>query len=161
MRKPRATFQLSDEWIERAILMVRRAEITQPCVWLALDPHRQGRGQPRLADPRLARDQHYSAFARVRLLPAAQQQVELFVAPDQGCGLGAQGLKATEDLAFAEDAPGALRLSKAGERLRPEILDREQRADLPPGAVGDDQRAGGRQRLQPGGEVRRFADDAP
>ena len=55
----------------------------------------------------------------------------------------------------------ALRLGKTGERLGPEILDLEQRADLSPGAVGNDQGARPGQRLQTGGEVWRLADDAP
>jgi hypothetical protein len=46
-------------------------------------------------------------------------------------------------------------------RLRPEILDLEQRADLSPGAVGYDQGAGPGQCLQAGGEVGGFADHAP
>ena len=52
-----------------------------------------------------------------------------------------------------------LRLGKAGERLRPEIGELEQPADLPARALGDDERVRRGQRLQPGGEVRRLADD--
>ena len=45
--------------------------------------------------------------------------------------------------------------------MGPEILDLEQRADLSPGAVGNDQGARPGQRLQAGREVWRLADDAP
>ena len=145
-------FKLGDERIERAVLIMRRAEIAQPGVRIARDALRQLGRKPRLADPRLARDQHHSAFAGLRLLPAPQQQIELFLAPDQARRLRAQRLKATQNAALADDAPGALRLGKAGEGLRPEILDLEQRADLPPGAIGDEQCAGERERLQAGGE---------
>jgi hypothetical protein len=50
---------------------------------------------------------------------------------------------------------------ETGERLAPEILDLEQCADLPSGAVGYDQGAGPGQRLQAGGEVWGFANHAP
>jgi hypothetical protein len=51
-------------------------------------------------------------------------------------------------------------IGETGERLGPEILDLEQRADLSPGAVGNDQGARPGQRLQAGCEVWRLADDA-
>jgi len=51
-----------------------------------------------------------------------------------------------------------LRLGKTGERLGPEILDLEQRADLSPGTLGNDQRARPSQRLQTGSEVWRLAE---
>ena len=140
-REPGGAFELDDERVERAVLMVRRAEIAQPRVRLALDALRQRRGQARLADARLARDQHHPPLAGLRLLPAPQQQIELLVAPDERRRLRAQRLEAAQDAAFADHAPGALRLGKAGERLRPEILEFEQRADLPPRALGDDERA--------------------
>jgi CHASE2 domain-containing sensor protein len=60
----------------------------------------------------------------------------------------------------ADDTPGALWLGKTGERLGAEILDLEQRPDLSPGAVGNDQGARPGQRLQTGGEVWRLADHA-
>ena len=53
----------------------------------------------------------------------------------------------------------ALRLGKAGERLRSEIGQIEQPADLPAGRFADDQRVRHGERLQPGGEVRGLADD--
>ena len=52
-----------------------------------------------------------------------------------------------------------LRLSKAGEALRPKIRALEQRADLPPCALGDDERARLGHRLQAGGDVRGLADN--
>ena len=52
-----------------------------------------------------------------------------------------------------------MRFGKPGERLRPEILNLEQRANLPTGALGDDHRIGCSQRLEPGGEVRRLTND--
>src|SRR5271168_1854889 len=52
--------------------------------WLVHDPLQQGRRQPRLADPRLAREEHDLPIARLCLGPAAQQELALFLAPDQG-----------------------------------------------------------------------------
>jgi hypothetical protein len=120
-------------------------------VRLGLDALRQRRGQARLADPRLAGDQHYPPFAGLRLLPAPHQEVELLVAADQWCGPRTQCLKAADDPALADHTPGTLWLGKTSKRLGPEILDLEQGADLSPGAVGYDQGARSGQRLQAGG----------
>src|SRR6516165_6048482 len=121
-----------------------------------LDILRERGGQPRLADPRLAGDQHHTPFAGLRLLPAPHQEVELLVAADQWCGSRTQCLVAADDPALAGHIPGTLWLGKTGERLEPEILDLEQRADLSPGVLGYDQGARSGQRLQAGGEVWRF-----
>src|SRR6516225_5410638 len=130
MRKSGGTFELSDERVERALLVVRRTEIAQSRVRFARDPIGKGHQQTRFADPGLARDQHYLSFAGLRLMPAQHQQVKLFVAPYQGCGLRAQRLEAADDAALADNAPGALRFGKTGERLKPEIIEFEQGADL-------------------------------
>src|SRR5271169_1638173 len=74
--------------------------------------------------------------------------------------LRTQCLKAADDPALADHTPGGLWLGETSERLEPEILDLEQRADLSPGAVGNNECARPGQRLQAGGEVWRFADDA-
>ena len=131
--------------------MMRRAEIAQPRVPVCPYGLGQRCAQARLADPRLAGDQHDASFAAFRLLPAALQQIELLVAADQRCGPRTQGLEAADDPALADHAPGRLWLGETSERLGPEILDLEQRADLSPGAVGNDQGAWSSQRLQTGG----------
>ena len=56
---------------------------------------------------------------------------------------------------------GTLWFGETGERLEAEILDLEQRTDLPPGAIGNDQGARPGQSLQTGAEVWRLADDVP
>ena len=53
-----------------------------------------------------------------------------------------------------------MRLGKARKRLRPEIGEVEQPADLPVRRLGDDKHIRPGQGLQPGGEVRGLADDA-
>src|SRR5215469_9421650 len=121
---------------------------------------RQCRGQARLADPRLAGDQHYPPFAELCLLPAPRQEVELLVTTDQRGDPRTQGLKAADEPALADHVPGTLRLGETSERLGAEILDLEQRADLSPGAVGNDQSARPGQRLQTGGKIWRLTDHA-
>jgi hypothetical protein len=53
--------------------------------------------------------------------------------------LGAQRLEPAQNGAFANYAPSALRLGKAGKRLRPEILELEEVADLPTSALGNEE----------------------
>ena len=87
------------------------------------------------------------------------KQLDFLLTPDERRLPRAQCLEAAQHPALANDPPGRLRLGKAGERLRPEIVEIEQPADLPARRFGDDQRVRRGQRLQPGGEVRRLADD--
>ena len=79
--------------------------------------------------------------------------------PTSGVDCGAKRLEAAQNAALADHAPGALRFSKTGKWLRPEILQLEQRTDLPSRAIGNDERARCGQSLQPGGQVRRLADN--
>src|SRR5205807_1164098 len=97
---------------------------------LAADVLGERRRQPRLADARLAGDQHHASFAALRLLPAADEQRDFLVAPDQGRLARAQRLEAADRAALAHHPPGALRLGKTGELLRPEVFQIEQPADL-------------------------------
>ncbi len=114
-------FELGDEGIEGAVLMVRRAEIAQAGMRLGFDALGKRGGEPRLADARLAGDQHHPSFAALRLLPAADKQIDFLVAPDQRRLPRAQCLEAAQHPALASDPPCRLRLGKPGERLRAEI----------------------------------------
>src|SRR5215472_11411674 len=149
---------MRDVRVERAVLMVWRTEIMQPDVRITLDVLRQRHGHSRLANPRLPGEQHHPPLTAFRLLPAAQQQVELFVAPDQRCGLRTQCFKAADDATVPDHAPGALRLGKTGEWLRSKIFDLKQATNLAAGAPGNDERARSCECLQPGGEVWCLAD---
>ena len=82
---------------------------------------RKRRGEPRLADARLAGNQHHAALAALRLLPAAQQQRDFLLAPEERRLPRTQGLEAAQHPALANDPPRRLRLGKAGKRLRAEI----------------------------------------
>ena len=94
-------------------------------MWFVLNGLRHRCGQPRFADPRLPRDQHHPSLPGLRLAPAPQHQVDLFVTPDERRRLRAQCLETADDAAFALYAPGTLRLAKTGESLWTEILDVE------------------------------------
>ena len=74
------------------------------------------------------------------MLPAAQQQLDFLVAPDERRLPRAQGLEAAQHPALANDPPRRLRLGKAGKRLRAEIGELEQPADLPARRFADDER---------------------
>jgi hypothetical protein len=73
-------FELNDEGVERAVLVVRRAEIAQPGIRLGTDVLEKCRREPRLADAGLAGNQHHPPLAGLRLLPAADQQLDFLVA---------------------------------------------------------------------------------
>jgi hypothetical protein len=110
------------------------------------------------SDAGLAVQQHHLAFGGNRPLPAAQQQLYFLLAPDKRRqGRAAQCLEPADDSAFADDAPRALGFGKAGERLRPEIVEIKQGADLPARILSNDQAIGPGQGLQPRCEVGRLA----
>ena len=153
-------FELGDEGIERAVLMVGRAEIAQASMRLGSDLLGKRDREPRLADARLAGEEHYAPLAGLRLPPAAQQQIEFLATPNERRLPRAQCLEAAQHSALANDPPRRLRLGKPGKRLRAEIGEIEQPADLPARRFADDQRVRRGQTLQPGGEVGRLADDS-
>jgi hypothetical protein len=80
----------------------------------------------------------YTLFGRCRDLCAAERRHYLLREPAQ---------LFQHDAALGHDAPGMLRIGKAGEPLGPEILDLEQGADLPPRRIGYDEAVRLRHRL--------------
>ena len=106
---------------------------------LRAEPLLRGRQQPRLADPRLAREQDHPALATLGLLPAPQQQLHLLLAPDQRRqGRRVERLEPARCRADAEDA---VRPDRPGEALGldgTEVGAREQAADELARAFGDD-----------------------
>src|SRR5215831_11943893 len=98
--------KLRDEGIERAVLMMRRAEIAHARVRLVLDTLRERGGESRLADARLTRDQHHPPFAGLRLLPAAGKQFDFFVTTDERRRPRAQCLEAAYLVTLAQHSPG-------------------------------------------------------
>ena len=108
----RRPLELGDARIERAVLVMRRAEIAQPRVWLAAEPLHDGLSDARLADTGLARDQHDAAVATLCLLPASQQQINLLVAADQRRGCRAQRLEPALHRAWPQRRIGPHRLRR-------------------------------------------------
>ena len=161
MREACGPFELRDKGMERAVLMVRRAEIAQPRVRPAFEPLAQRRGQPRFADARLARQQYHLPLARRGALPAAQQLVQFLLASDERRQrAGAQRLEPAFDRARPQRLPDRQRRREALDLDRAEIAQFEEIANEPPGALCDHDAAGRRQLLHARREVRRFADDA-
>src|ERR1051326_2675256 len=106
---------------------------------LGFDLLGQRRGQPRLANARLARYQNHPSLTALRLLPATGQQLDLLLAPDKWRLPRAQCLEPADLAALAQHPPRALRVGEAGELLRSEVLQVEEPADLPAGRFGDDE----------------------
>ncbi len=79
--------------------------------------------QPRLADARLALDEHDLAPARAAALPGAQQQSHFFVPPDERHGFpGLSRGEAAFGMALRHDAPDRYRLGETFEGMRAPIL---------------------------------------
>src|SRR5215831_17534187 len=79
----RRSLQLGDERTKRAVGVVRRALVTQARMRLADDARSESRCNARLADPRLARDQHDLPLALPGKALAFQQEIDLLVAADE------------------------------------------------------------------------------
>ena len=150
-RETGGAFELGDERIERAVLVVRRAEIAQARVRLASDRARTAPrsaatcrcpARRRSAPPGLRRSSPAPSGAAAARVPRRARPAASL--PERSAS------KRLTIAAFAEHPPGVLRLGEAGERLRPEIVEVEQPADLPAGAVGDDERVRLGQTLQRG-----------
>ena len=154
-REPRCPAELVDEREQRAVLVIGRAEIAQAEMRLGVEALLQCRGDARLADAGLARDQHDLAVARLGARPAPQQQVDLLVAADQRRQRrSAQCLEPARDDARPQYLPGRHRRGDALDLDGAEIAVLEEIADQPARARGDDDRVRLGQGLQPGGEVR-------
>src|SRR6202011_1950695 len=80
--EPGSPFELADEWIQRTVSVVRRAEMAHRDVWFGLEPLFKRQGNVRLTDTRLSGEHHHAAFALRGMLPATQQQLDLLAAPD-------------------------------------------------------------------------------
>ena len=157
--EPGGAFELGDERIECAVLMMRRAEITKAGVELASDLLGKCRGEPRLADARLAGDQHHPSLAGLRLLPATDQQLQLLGAADERHRPRAQCLEAAHNSALAQYLPSRDRRGHALKFDLAEIPIVEQVAGQPAGTGGDHDGVGLGQDLQASGEIWRITGD--
>ena len=127
---------------------------------LGMEALRQCRGDARLADAGLARDQHDLAVPRLGAGPAAQQQVDLLVAADQRTQRrSAQGFEPTRNDARTQHLPSGHRFDDALHRDGAEIAVFEESADEPTRAGRNHDRVRLGQGLQPGGQVQCLTDD--
>jgi hypothetical protein len=76
-RQARRSFELADPGVQRRGLVMRRAELAQPGVRIKLQMALESSRNARLADARLAGEDHHPSFAGLDLLPAPEQQLEL------------------------------------------------------------------------------------
>jgi hypothetical protein len=92
----------------------------------------------RFADAWLARNEHHAALAALRLVPSAQECVDLLLTADEGRHGAAQRLKATVNCAQACHLPDLHWIAKALNRHESEIPVLEEPAKKAPGAVTND-----------------------
>src|ERR1700761_4753504 len=93
---------------------MRRAEVRQPYVRFIRDPLLERGRNARLSDARLSREQSHLPITGFRSLPAAQQKLDLLLAPNQRGHAGrVQRLEPALHRAFAKDLPGGYRLGEA------------------------------------------------
>src|SRR6478735_8581446 len=79
MREARGALQLTNDGIERAVSVLRRAEVAQASVGFAREPFQKCGREPRFADTGFPRNQDDLAFAAPGSLPAAEQNLELLL----------------------------------------------------------------------------------
>src|SRR3954447_3889431 len=147
--EPCGALEVGNERIERAVLVVRQAEIAQAGMGLGFNVRRDRSRKPRLTDARLAADQHHTSFSSFHLSPATEKQFDLLLSPNERHLSRAQGVEPVSLTVLAQHQPSALRLSEASKWLRPEVLEIEQLSDLLPRAEGNDQTGRCSKRLQP------------
>jgi hypothetical protein len=155
------TLQSRDHGVQGAARVLRRAVERELLVLLAEEPLPQRGGEARLADAGFAAQQHRLPVARAGAAPAAEQQLQFFLAPDEGRGVARpQRLEAALDPAFTHGTPSTHRARHALQPGLAQVGPLEQRPREPArGRVRHhDARAG--HGLQPGGEVRRLAHHA-
>src|SRR5262249_3606203 len=154
--------ELDDDGMERAVLVIRRAIVLQPGVGLGLEQLQQRSREPRLADARLARDQHNPSLAAPSLGPAPTQYLELLIAANQRCRVcTAQGLEPIVDRARPQHLPG-LRWRGHTDRFDgSKIAIAEQIADQSPRHCVDHHRVRFGKAQQPTGYSGRLTDYPP
>src|SRR6266545_7894906 len=104
--KPGSTFELANEWEESTVGMMRRTKITQCDVRFTLKPIVKRQRNVRLANTRLPRKHHHSAFALRDMSPPGQQQLDFLFTPKQRRQLGlVHRLEAARHAARSQQLP--------------------------------------------------------
>ena len=159
-RDARRALELLHEGIERAVAMIGRALVAQPHVRRLRDLLGEPGRKPRLADARLARDQHDLALAAPGAALARDEIGALGLAPDEaGEPGGMRRLEAALARRHAERRESLDRLGEALDRVPAQLLQPEPVADQAPGRRRDNDAARLGEALQPRGEIGRVADD--
>jgi hypothetical protein len=161
-REPGRPLELTDHREQRAVPVLRRAEVAEFGVRLLGEPLHQPSGEPGLADAGFTREQDHPALAAFRLRPAAPQQLDLLVPADQRRAAGGrvQRLGVASERGRTEHPPGPHRRGEALRRDGAELAALEQPAEAAPRAGVDHHGVRFGQGLQPGGAVRCLADRA-
>jgi hypothetical protein len=153
-------FQLCGKRMQWTVAVMRRTEIAEPGMRLAVQALLQGGNDARLADARLAGKQDGLALAVFRPRPTAQQRFDLLLATDQGAEHGgAQRLETTLHRARPKRLPDLHRRANAPDRDGADVAIIEEIAEQTPRLARDQHASGLGQALPSGGEVRRFTDD--
>src|SRR5580704_12440652 len=143
MLEPGRPLELADEWIQRTVGMVRRAEMAQRDVGLGLEPLFKRQGNVRLTDTRLSGEHHRATFTPLGMLPSTQQQLELLVTPDERCQSGlVLRLKAAFHSACPQHLPRGYRFRPSFKGDRAEIAEVEMPIGEPVRTLGDQHRTG-------------------
>ena len=158
-------FQMRDHRIERRVDVERRALVPQDSVRLRRDALEQLLGQPRLADPRVAADEHRASGTAAGQRPVAQEQRQVFPAPGahQGRERGA-AMSGAESPVVPPHAVHPPRLAHAIdvlERQLAEIRQLEGVADEAPRLVRDDDLVDAGDALESLREIRRLTHREP
>ena len=97
--------ELLDDGVERRVQMIGRALIAQNHMPFLAEPLSEHACEPELADTGLRAHHHHLPVALLGLLPAAQQQRELFFPPHERgqCHFTAGGLEAAFDRSRSAD----------------------------------------------------------
>ena len=159
-REPRRPLEQVDDRVERAALVVGRAEVAERGEGLARPSRsRSARTRRDLPTPGSPHEQHHLALALLGLPPAVEQQAELVLAADQRRQARRLArLEAALRAAAAEHPPGPHGCGEALEAVDAEVGVLEQAAEQAPGGRVDDHAARLGQGLEAGGEVRGLAD---
>jgi hypothetical protein len=155
----RGPLELGDDRMERALRVVRGAEVAQAGMPLAMHGILERGRQPRLADAGLAGNKHHPPLAALLDLgPAPPQQVDLLLAANQAGAARAQRLEAARHAALRQDLAGTGLLGAALQLRGVELAIVEQAAEQVPRAARDHHGPRRCKACQARGEKRRCAD---
>ena len=115
----------------------------------------------RLADSRLARQQHRLPFAGSRPLEPVDQQRHLVFAPDKSGEPAGAGIEAALHRPFGQHLPDPYRVGDAFEFLQAQIIEDERGPDQLSRQPADHDLVGSGERFETRREVRCFAGDGP